>query len=154
MKYAGCKISLQEVPGEITLIFEITSCPHRCKGCHSSELWLNAGAELDQSSFEEELMKYAGLITCVCFFGGEWEEGQLVKYLKQVKGQGYKTCLYTGATSVSKEIGSCLNYLKIGHWDEKLGGLDSLTTNQKFLNLDNGTCLNHIFQHTHGVKNA
>lgn len=31
-----------------------------------------------------------------------------------------------------------LDYLKTGHYDEKLGGLDCPTTNQRFYRLDHG----------------
>ena len=38
-----------------------------------------------------------------------------------------------------------LDYLKYGHWDASLGGLDSKTTNQVFLNLKTGEKLNNYF---------
>ena len=148
VKYQSCNVSLQEVPGEISLIFQISECPHRCKGCHSPELWTTNGAELTPENLMEEITPYSDFISCVCFFGGEWDEENLVFLLKIAKSYGYKTCLYTGADTVSEEIKNHLNYLKTGPWKEELGGLYSITTNQRFINLDNGKCLNAQFQHT------
>lgn len=58
-----------------------------------------------------------------------------------------KTALYTGLEfdDVSVDIRNNLDYLKFGPWIKELGGLQSKTTNQKLLNLNNGECLNHYF---------
>ena len=151
MKYQSCKISLQEVPGEISLVFLISECPHRCPGCHSPELWTNQGKHLSADALQLELKRYDDLFTCVCFFGGERDEEALIALLSAVRKSGYKTCLYTGADSVSSKLKEYLNYLKTGPWKEDLGGLYAKTTNQRFINLDTGKCLNHLFQHTQGV---
>lgn len=153
MKYQACSVSLQEVPGEISLIFQISECPHRCKGCHSLELWTGVGTELTSELLLSEIKPYSGLITCVCFFGGEWDKS-LIPLLKMIQNEGYKTCLYAGADDVSPEIQKYLNYLKTGPWKEELGGLHSASTNQRFINLDNGECLNSLFQHTHRESNT
>lgn len=152
LKYQNTTISMQEVPGEISMIFEISGCPHRCEGCHSLELWRNEGGFLTVSSLSLEIKKYENFISCVCFFGGEWEEKILIELLSYCQEKGYKTCLYTGATDVSLAIKSRLSFLKIGPWVEKLGGLDSVITNQKFINLSTGECLNYLFQNTHTKK--
>lgn len=154
MKYLGCEVSLQEVPGEISVIFPISGCPHRCPGCHSSELWPDRGQDLTLDVLQHELSRYGELVTCVCFFGGEWEEENLITFLNFSQGLGYKTCLYTGAESISDKLKNNLNYLKLGPWIEVLGGLALPTTNQVFMNLDNGKCLNSLFQHTQGVNHA
>lgn len=155
MKYQSCQISLQEVPGEISLVFSVSGCPHRCKGCHSHELWSNEGRLLTRENILQEFAPYSGLFTCVCFFGGEWDEEHLLFLLGLVRNLGYKTCLYTGADTVSDKLKEHLNYLKTGSWKEELGGLSSITTNQRFINLDNGKCLNFHFQHTtEGKTNA
>lgn len=142
----GPIISLQEVPGEISLVFQITGCPHQCPGCHSSELWKHAGVKLSELSLEEEFSKYKDLITCVCFFGGEWAPKTLVSLLKKSQAAGYKTCLYTGAQEISQNLYSHLNYLKIGPWIEAQGGLNNKNTNQVFYDLDKKITLNHLFQ--------
>lgn len=139
-------VSLQEVPGEISIIFQITGCPHRCPGCHSAELWPENGAELTFSRFKNELSRYEGYLTCVCFFGGEWEVATLTSFLIYARQNGYKTCLYSGATRVSDELYKNLNFLKLGPWVQALGGLDSKITNQVFYDLEKNMTLNHLFQ--------
>ncbi len=151
MKYLNCKVSLQEVPGEISLVFQISECPHRCPGCHSPELWASEGTLLTVEKLLIEMKKYEKLFSCVCFFGGESDEDTLAELLSLVRKSGYKTCLYTGADSISSKLKTNLNYLKTGPWKEELGGLYATTTNQRFINLDSGKCLNHLFQHTQGV---
>lgn len=139
-------VSLQEVPGEISLIFQITGCPHRCPGCHSPELWPSNGSRFDLERFTLEIERYRGLFTCVCFFGGEWLPGELLIYLNFARERGLKTCLYSGATEVHSSLYPALNYLKLGPWVEALGGLDKNTTNQVFLDLDKKSNLNYLFQ--------
>lgn len=139
-------VSLQEVPGEISLIFQITGCPHRCHGCHSQELWPSNGTEFGLEHLSSEITRYAGLFTCVCFFGGEWMPEQLLDYLSYARRLGYKTCLYSGANDIHPDLYAELNYLKLGPWIEALGGLDKKTTNQKFFDLDKKIELNHLFQ--------
>lgn len=146
LNYLSTTISVQEVPGEISMIFEISGCPHRCEGCHSMELWSNSGRVLNLESLSYEIEKYKKFITCVCFFGGEWSEAILASLLKECRQRGYKTCLYTGAQDVSSKLKSNLDFSKTGRWEESLGGLNSLTTNQRFIHLGTGECLNFLFQ--------
>ena len=53
---------------------------------------------------------------------------------------GIKTCLYSGNDDVTafQYVYDLLDYLKTGHYDEKLGCLDCPTTNQRFYRLENG----------------
>lgn len=145
------KIVFQEVPGEIALLFQVTGCSLRCRGCHSSELWnKNNGDILTNQKFESLIIKYKGLITCILFFGGEWSASDLIEKLVLAKKYGLKTCLYTGEEKISEEISTRLDYLKTGPWIEALGGLDSKMTNQKFIDVKSQTILNHWFhKHTH-----
>lgn len=91
------------------------------------------------------LAKYTGLITCVVFFGGEWEEENLISLLQVVKNKKLKTALYTGQDNVSPDLQANLTFLKTGKWDRALGGLSSRTTNQKFINVSTNEVLNHLF---------
>lgn len=143
-------IVFQEVPDEISLCFSITGCKIGCKGCHSTELWdASNGITLNNQSFTYWLEKYQGLISCVVFFGGEWQPNALIEKLLIAKKFGLKTCLYSGEESGEKyidlRITQNLNFLKTGAWHEKLGGLDSVSTNQIFRNLTTGEKLNHLF---------
>ena len=47
--------------------------------------------------------------------------------------------------AVSDGILPYLTYLKTGRWQMELGGLDSATTNQKFVDLRTGEVLNRLF---------
>ena len=53
---------------------------------------------------------------------------------------GIKTCLYSGNDDETAfhYVYDLLDYLKTGHYDEELGGLDCLTTNQRFYRIENG----------------
>jgi anaerobic ribonucleoside-triphosphate reductase activating protein len=146
MNYTDIQIVLQEVPGEISICFTITGCPLHCKGCHSPHLWNEKnGILLTDKKFEEVLDKYKVFASCVLFMGGEWHHDELLQKLRRAKTKGYTTCLYTGLETVSKELFSQLTWLKTGDWREKLGGLDSEITNQKFVETKTNKVLNHLF---------
>lgn len=81
------------------------------------------------------LGKYAPHVSCVLFYGGEWEEEWLTKMLKLVKSLGLKTALYTGLDDVSKEIKDNLDYLKTGSFVKECGPLNKRTTNQRMWDL-------------------
>jgi len=139
-------VVFQEVPDEISLCFSITGCKVGCKGCHSTELWqASNGIALTNQTFIQWLKKYQGLISCVVFFGGEWQPSALIEKLIIAKNFGLKTCLYSGEKHIDINISQHLNFLKTGKWQPELGGLDSSTTNQVFRDLTTGEKLNHLF---------
>lgn len=147
-------VVFQEVPDEISLCFSITGCKVGCKGCHSTELWnTNYGNALSNKTFINYLKKYQSLISCVVFFGGEWQESALIEKLIIAKNYGLKTCLYSGQKHVNINISQHLNFLKTGAWRSELGGLDSAITNQIFRNLTTGEKLNHLFVKNHINEN-
>ena len=144
------QIVFQEVPDEVSLAFTITGCPLRCQGCHSQETWnRELGLALTPSLFENYLLQYQAMITCVLFFGGEWNSECLVQRLQMAKVHGLKTCLYTGLERVPQRISRHLDYLKIGPWLTEKGGLNESTTNQRLINLHTGQCLNYRFLPNH-----
>ena len=61
----------------------------------------------------------------------------LIELAKHVKSLGLKPGLYSGAESVPESIWEVFDYIKIGRYIEKYGGLDKNTTNQKFFDLKN-----------------
>lgn len=135
LKYIGYSVVFQEVPNEVSLAINISGCPHRCEGCHSEYLWEYRGRYIsDDISFLLQL--YSGLITCVCFMGGDQNPEELIRCLSMVKQHGLKTCLYSGCDFtdifLKNGIAKHCDYIKIGHYDKKLGGLDSSSTNQRF----------------------
>lgn len=150
-------ITFQEVPNEVSLVFSISGCPMNCPGCHSKHLWAKSGTELTTEDFISQISKYKGFATCVCFFGGEWDEVKLNEFLDLSKESGFKTCLYTGLDSVNDSIKSRLDFLKTGPWVGELGGLESINTNQRFIDVKSGKIMNHYFTthtNTHGGLNA
>ena len=140
-------IVFQEVPNEISLCFSISGCNIGCKGCHSTELWnKHHGTQLTNKSFLDWLNKYQGLITCVCFFGGEWQAASLIEKLVIANKSGLKSCLYSGRKHIDISITQHLTYLKTGPWIPELGGLNQRTTNQQFIEVSTGKNLNHLFR--------
>lgn len=137
LKYTGYTIAFQEVPNEISLVFNISGCTHHCRGCHSQYLWEDVGRDLS-TDIADAIRQYADMITCVCFMGGDQEQTELVRLTKMCGG--YKTCLYSGYDSLDdlKDCVGVFNYVKIGHYDERFGGLDKPTTNQRMYVMENG----------------
>jgi len=129
-------IGLQEVPGEISLIIPITGCGHSCKGCHSPELQdASNGVQLTNVVYLELLDKYKDKVSCICFFAGEFEVEHL---LLEAKRRVFKTALYSGYDKlwdIPWGIMDKLDYLKMGHYNEKLGGLANSITNQRMYRL-------------------
>jgi len=139
--YSYNQIVLQEVPDEISLGISISGCPLKCKGCHSPETWNpNFGKQLTETEFNQLLSKNP-FITCVCFFGGEWNSEYLLKLIQIAKSKNLKICLYTGLEldDLPKELIQELDYVKTGRYIEELGGLKSPNTNQKFIKLNNSS---------------
>lgn len=81
---------------------------------------------------------YIGLVDAVCFFGGEQHGKRFRELLTTAKEMGFKTALYTGSRDVEASIKEQLDYLKVGPYIERLGGLDSPTTNQRFYRVEKG----------------
>ncbi|GAA0348394.1 hypothetical protein GCM10009092_10980 [Bowmanella denitrificans] len=140
------QVCFQEVPDEVALAFTITGCPLRCEGCHSQDSWdPSTGEALTPQLFARYLQRYAHLVSCVLFFGGEWHPDALLALLQQARQAGLKTCLYTGMNKIPARLQTHLDYLKTGRWYSQLGGLTSPTTNQRFLELATGNLLNFRF---------
>ena len=139
LKYLYTSEIFREVPGEITLGISISGCRIRCVGCHSRDLWEDKGTPLTQECLEHLLKEHQG-ITCVCLFGGEHDIDSLIE-LFMYAHKRVKTAWYCGLDRIpdnKKGILQYLDYLKLGHYDQELGGLDSLTTNQKLYLVNNG----------------
>lgn len=148
LRFSSEQIVWQEVPNETSLAFLITGCPLGCKGCHSADSWKTGqGNELTCDYLIERLIRYQGLISCVLFMGGEWQAEKLLPLLQLCRQQRLQTCLYTGLER--HEVPHCLlselTYLKTGRWIAERGGLSSLTTNQRFIDLRSNENLNHLF---------
>ena len=139
----------QEVPDEVSLAFLFSGCPLRCKGCHSADSWKSGlGQALSADYLRNRLRRYAGILTCVLFMGGEWQPETLLDLLRLVRNEfGLKTCLYTGyeRDELPPALLPELTFLKTGRWMAERGGLDSRATNQRFVDLRTGEVLNRLF---------
>lgn len=137
MKYLFEAVTFSEVPDEITLCISISGCTIHCQGCHSRELWEDKGTTLTLDELQRLLDKHKG-ITCVCIMGGEADIDTLTE-LFQYAYRKVKTAWYCGLDLIPKHKLGILQYLdfvKTGHYDQELGGLDSPTTNQRFYKVE------------------
>jgi anaerobic ribonucleoside-triphosphate reductase activating protein len=66
--------------------------------------------------------------------GGDQNIEELYDLCKQVKDNGLKVCIYSGMDSIEAFThficDSVIDYLKIGSYQEELGGLNNINTNQ------------------------
>ena len=132
LKYLYAKEIFREVPGEITLGISISGCMIHCKGCHSRELWEDKGRPLTVEELSDLLRNHKG-VTCLLLLGGEHDIDSLTELLMWAHRR-IKTAWYCGLDMVPRDktgILQYLDYLKTGHYDEELGGLDSPSTNQR-----------------------
>jgi len=133
LKYTGYTVACQEVPDEVSIVFNISDCPYKCRGCHSQYLWDYVG-EYISNDIEGVLLQYEGLATCVCFMGGDQNLSEMKDLLTKCKTHKFKTCVYSGSNDMSlfEDLYGLIDYLKIGEYIEELGGLKSKNTNQVF----------------------
>lgn len=142
LKYLGYAVVCEEVPDEISLAFNISGCEHQCKDCHSKFLWQYEGNYISED-LSGVMSSYDGLITCVCFLGGDQNIDELSDLCARVKQMGLKTCIYSGADTTDLFTGlienHLINYLKIGEYKFNRGGLSSPSTNQIFYKVNDST---------------
>ena len=135
MKYKEHFIVCTEFPDEITLAFNITNCPHRCKGCHSPWLQEDIGNLLTPEIIDKLIEENHNNISCIGFFGGDSNINELnflANYIKTKYNNSIKTGWYSGNDYIDKNIDvELFDYIKIGHYDEEKGPLNKKTTNQR-----------------------
>ena len=137
LKYLYCKEVFAEVPREIALGISISGCLIHCNGCHSRELWKDKGTPLTVEELQRLLDAHKG-ITCLCILGGEHDIDSLIE-LFMYAHKRIKTAWYCGLDMIPEDklgIMQYLDFIKLGHYDHELGGLDSSTTNQKFYQIE------------------
>ena len=108
-----------------------------CPGCHSSETWdTSFGKPLDTTVLQELISKHKH-ISCVLFYGGEWNEPELIKLFEVCELAKLKICLYTGRllSEMPVSILMHLDTIKVGPYIKELGGMQSPTTNQCYIKL-------------------
>lgn len=137
MKFSYPQIYLQEIPDEICLGISISGCKINCKNCHSKETWDESfGEDLTLETLETLILKNK-YISCILFFGGEWDKN-LPFFLMKAKDLGLKTALYSGEESMRENLIQYLDYYKVGPYIQELGGLNSNITNQKIYKINSG----------------
>ena len=140
LKYVRTDIVFQEIPNETSLAVAISGCTIRCSGCHSRYLWENTGEPLDVEALCGLLNQNSG-ITCLLLMGGERDIDALTE-LFMYAHKRVKTAWYCGLDMIPKDkmgITDYLDFVKLGHYDMELGGLDCPTTNQRLYQF------NHLF---------
>ena len=135
MKVASYDIVFQEIPGEVTLALNLSNCPCLCPGCHSPHLAEDIGEPLDEELLDALINQYKGLITCVCFMGGDAAPEEVARLAAHI--QGLKTAWYSGRTLMPEK--DVFDYVKLGPYIESLGGLKSPTTNQRLYKREDDT---------------
>lgn len=139
LKYVNYGVVFQEIPCEITLSINISHCPIHCLGCHSKYLWDDIGSPLDVHSLDNLLKEYGSDITCVCFMGGDIDPETINSLAHHVKAEypNLKVGWYSGYSHLSTCVSLLnLDYVKLGPYNMKLGGLKSPATNQRLYKID------------------
>lgn len=134
IKYLNTGIVFQEIPNQVTLSINISNCPCRCPGCHSSYLWEDVGVPLTANELDRLLAQYQDTITCVCFMGGDrnpQEVSDLAKHLHKAHPE-LLAAWYSGKQYPPSHVDfHQFNYIKLGPYIQHLGPLNSPSTNQK-----------------------
>jgi anaerobic ribonucleoside-triphosphate reductase activating protein len=138
MKSTGHTIVFKEHPDYVSLLISISNCPVKCEKCHTPELQQDIGEEFTEEKLTNLLLKYDGLIQNVIFFGGDQYPVEIVALLKICKKFNLKTTLWTGMLDIAPCIKMYVDYLKTGPYIESKGGLNSPTTNQRYIEVKTG----------------
>ena len=143
MKYVNTGIVFQEIPDETTLAINISNCPCRCPGCHSSYLWSDVGEELTESVIDDFIKIYGSDISCISFMGGDADPEYIVELARYIHNtySDKKVGWYSGRVRLAAGIDkSVFDYIKIGPYIRHLGPLKEKTTNQRmYKKLKDGT---------------
>ena len=142
LRLASYDIVFQEIPGEVTLAVNLSNCPNACKGCHSPHLRDDIGEVLDEEAIAALLKEYGASVSCFCFMGGDADPvavDRSAALVKRLSGGRLKTAWYSGKDELAPGIhAESFDYIKIGSYQEVLGGLASPTTNQRLYKVENG----------------
>ena len=117
-----------DVEGEVVTTF---------LGSHLQQLHVLILREvLDKEALDRLIDEYQTGITCVCFMGGDAEPYDVANLAMHVKNKykSIKTAWYSGRNELPKAFhAETFDYIKTGRYEEKLGALDSITTNQRMV---------------------
>lgn len=155
LKYVDTLVSFQEVPDEISLCINISNCPCRCEGCHSPYLAEDVGEYLTPNKLLELISSNKG-ISCVSFMGGDSNPGDINGLAAVIRYQtNLKIAWYSGRQYTPEGLNlSYFDYIKVGPYIPKLGGLDKETTNQIMYKVDNGNLIDITYRFKHDSKSS
>ena len=140
LKYVDTLVSFQEVPDEISLCINISNCPCHCQECHSPYLAEDIGEPLGYWTLDN-LIKINKGISCVCFMGGDSEPEWIATLAFRVRRNfpKLKIAWYSGRQYIPENLPmQHFDYIKIGPYIPKLGGLDNVNTNQIMYKIEDG----------------
>lgn len=140
LKYVNFDIVFQEIPDEVTLAINLSNCPNGCPGCHSPSLQTDVGEPLTEEVLTALLYTYGKSVTCFCFMGGDAapdEIARLAAFLQKQSIASVKVGWYSGRHVLPSLFQSAFfQYVKLGPYIERLGPLNSETTNQRLYRLN------------------
>ena len=138
LKFTNLMVTFSEFPDEISLCINITGCKINCPECHSSYLAKDIGEPLYLETVYDLIDKNEG-ITCLGLMGGDAEPLYINTIAKAVKDlYDIKVGWYSGRDYLAKEIDlNNFDYIKLGPYVKDKGPLNSKTTNQIMLKIDN-----------------
>lgn len=133
LKYTDTMVTFSEFPDEISLCINISNCPCKCPGCHSSYLADDIGEILDTTSLKTLIDNNEG-ITCLGFMGGDNSPKEISDLAKYVKNNyDIRVGWYSGRQELSPDINlKYFDYYKLGPYVEEFGPLNNPKTNQRF----------------------
>ena len=138
LKYVNTGIVFQEIPDEVTLAINISNCPCRCPGCHSSYLWEDIGLPLTTDAIDSFVEEYGQDITCLAFMGGDADPKSvniLAQYIREEHPQ-FHTAWYSGRVRIPSLVNiTDFDYIKVGPYLRHLGPLKERTTNQRLYHI-------------------
>ena len=147
MRFFDYAITFREMPfsptGSLTF-FTGGQCKYNCEGCSWGET-KPEGVEMSVDEFSNILKRKRRHTDSVCFLGEGSNQKDLIPYLKQAKGFGFTTMLYTGGElyDFDCDLLILLDYIKVGKWQGKTLFEDN--TNQKVYNLVEGIVNREVF---------
>jgi anaerobic ribonucleoside-triphosphate reductase activating protein len=138
LKYVDTKVVFRELPDEITLAINLSGCPCHCEGCHSPYLAGDVGTELNHAALEK-LIKSNNGVTAICFMGGDGDPKTVYDLARMARSNfpDIKIGWYSGRSKLPGwfyplYMGNVVfDYIKLGPYIPRYGGLDKTTTNQR-----------------------
>lgn len=154
LKYVDVLVSFQEVPDEISLCINISGCKCACPGCHSPWLAKDIGKILNSGELFNLVQKNKG-ITCVCLMGGDSDPKQINDLAADIKRWGLKSAWYSGRQYLHDDTNiKFFDYIKLGPYIEKLGGLTNPLTNQIIYEVQNGRLVDITYKFWRNVTES